>query len=75
MNLGDADHYAVATNQASFDAIYAFLNGVEPSPTVFQNGRTPALSGKFLTLGENQAVEGSAVKLYSLTEGTATRWG
>ena len=73
VNLGDADHYAVATNQASFDAIYAFLNGVAPSPTVFQNGRTPTLSGKFLTLGENQAVEGSTIKLYALTEGAATR--
>ena len=57
MNLGD-DHYAVATNQASFDAIYAFLNGGALTHRISE-WACPTLSGKFLTLGENQAVEGS----------------
>jgi len=67
--LQGADHYAVATSEASFDALFAFVgdgaarDDAEPGP-----GATVTLVGRALTFGENIAEAGAAIEIWALTD-------
>jgi len=72
--LTDADHYEVATNEASFQAIYTFLNdGTEPQTTSITTEESPTISGKALSLGENTPLSGASVKIYTTDATTGFR--
>ncbi|MEL6182701.1 MAG: hypothetical protein AAFS10_27330, partial [Myxococcota bacterium] len=55
VQLPGADHYAVATNAASFEAIYRFVSDdQEPATTAIEPSSDPILvSGRAATFGEN----------------------
>jgi len=57
--LEEEDHYEVATSEASFEAIFTFLHeGDSPELLSPVEETEPSVSGKMLTFGENQPVEG-----------------
>lgn len=64
----DQDHYQVATSPESFAAIYQFLLGEEPDGTDIVPQNRIKISGKVLTLGENQASQGTTINVYRLNE-------
>ena len=66
VDLVTDDHYAVATSEASFIALYSFLHdGQAPEVTVPRPQETVEVSGKALTFAENQLFDG-AVRLDAL---------
>lgn len=70
----DADHYAVATSEASFAAIYPFLaDGEEPSTTTVTPTDEVILGGRVLSLGENIVPSGSTVNVWLVDVETGAR--
>lgn len=68
------DHYQTATATPSFLAMYGFFNNNTPPLTVFiSNEDNIEISGKALTLGENQAMNGASVKIYLVNPDTGER--
>jgi hypothetical protein len=70
ITLSGADHYQVATGAEAFSAMYKFFNNDEnPERITFETvGSTAKISGKVLTLGENQALSNAEVLVYELDE-------
>jgi len=74
VTLTDADHYEVATNEASFQAIYTFFNDeTEPQTTNILPEEKPVISGKVLSLGENTPFSGASVEIYVTDAATGFR--
>jgi hypothetical protein len=74
VDLVDADHYEVATSEASFSTIYFFLNGDEPETTeITDEGDVIYLAGRALSLGENVPVAGGEVEIYEVEPGSGAR--
>jgi len=72
--LTDADHYEVATNMASFQAIYTFFNDeTELQTTDIIPEENPTISGKALSLGENIPLTGASVEIYATDATTGFR--
>lgn len=69
--LAGADHYAVATSEASFEAIYTFLR--DEAPPAPNPQPTLALAGRALTFGENTPAAGASVTIWSLDASTGQR--
>ena len=82
VSLPGEDHYSVATSNASFDAIYQFLYD-ERVPETLHDLSTEALSveetplafisGRGLTLGENQPEVGTRVDIWEIDPETTAR--
>jgi len=71
--LEEEDHYEVATSEASFEAIYGFLNdGAIPDSLTPVETPDPIVSGKLVTFGENQPVE-AALSVFSVDGETGAR--
>lgn len=66
VKLDGADHYAVATSEASFRAIASFLDGEANASAAITTQEAARLSGKALVLGTNEPVAGGTVDLYEL---------
>lgn len=68
------DHYEIATSFETFEAMFTFFN---PDKTLETTGITPAtkaaVSGKVVTLGENNPVNGATVSIYALNSNTGER--
>ena len=65
--LPGLDHYAVATSEASFVAMWQFLhNGAKPAMTAIAPDDALTLRGKALTLGENTPEAGAQVTVWAL---------
>ena len=71
----DADHYGVATNLATFEAIFAHFNEGELA-TVLEvpTEETPTIWGRAVTFGENIPIQGE-MALYALDAATGARVG
>jgi pimeloyl-ACP methyl ester carboxylesterase len=73
VSLPGADHYAVATSEASFEAIYTFLRGQAPEAP---EPRTRLeMAGRALSFGENTPAAGAAVTIWALDPATGQRAG
>lgn len=70
LSLSGADHYQVATGSDAFIAIYKFFNNDEtPEQINFESASSSVeISGKVLTLGENQAIANADVFVFELDE-------
>ncbi len=69
VSLQTEDHYAVATSEASFTAIYNFItDGQEPQTTTVTPEDTLYISGKALSLGENAPVVEGVVTIFALDD-------
>ena len=72
LKLEKEDHYTVATSLTSFNAITSFLyddpNLEEDPRTLLSSPDMLGLSGRVLSLGENQPVTESTLQIWSLDE-------
>ena len=76
VKLDGKDHYQVATCEEAFEAIYSFFNGGrKPDFTDIQPESTVKISGRVLTLGENQPRTGAEIRLYEVDPNTGFRKG
>ena len=76
VRLEQEDHYGVATSAASFDAIYRhFQDGAAPATTAIEPDARPVVSGRALSLGENQPAAGARVEIWPVNAADAQRVG
>jgi hypothetical protein len=74
VKLEGKDHYEVATCAEAFEAMYKFFNdGKAPQTTDIVAESTVKISGRVLTLGENQARVGAEVKIFEVNAETGLR--
>ncbi len=73
VQLSGEDHYAAATSESSFAAIYEFLHDEAPSELSAKTEDRPIVQGRMVTLGENQVEDGGRVEVWSLTAGEPRR--
>jgi len=70
------DHYEVATNAETFAEMYRFFrDGEEPETTAILESESIVVSGKALTLGENQPEVDATIEVYELDSATGKRIG
>ncbi len=70
------DHYQVATNAETFAEMYRFFrDGEEPETTAILESENIVISGKALTLGENQPEVDAIIEVYELDGATGNRTG
>lgn len=63
------DHYAVATSEASFIALWKFLgDGTPPAVSDIRPDDVLTIHAKALTLGENVAEDGAEVNIWALND-------
>ena len=76
VKLEGKDHYQVATSKEAFEAMYSFFNGgKKPDFTDIQQESTVKISGRVLTLGENQPRAGAEIRVYEVDPGSGFRKG
>lgn len=63
-SLDGADHYAVATSAEAFVKMYPFLTGEAPTTSDIETEDEIILSGRVVSLGENQVPVGATVDVY-----------
>ena len=69
-----ADHYAVATTEASFDAIFRFVtDGDTPQTVSIPATDVVDLAGRVVSLGENMVPVGARVRAWPLDPSDASR--
>jgi len=74
VKLTGADHYQVATSQASFIEVYKFLNdGRPPAYTTIQPADEIIISGKAATFGDNVPSAGAFIEVYAVDPTTGFR--
>ncbi len=74
VKIADADHYQVATNEASFSAIFSFLNSGKIACTTAIIAEEPVqFSGRVVTLGENTPLVAASVEIYEVSAATGLR--
>lgn len=66
--LADLDHYQVATSAQTFEAIYQFFYEKSPQITDIVATNKVTISGKCLTLAENNPSNGALVEVFKLLE-------
>lgn len=74
VRLDGKDHYEVATCQETFEAMYAFFNnGKNPENQDIVPESTVKISGRALTLGENQPRAGAEIRIFEVDAATGFR--
>ncbi len=72
--LEGKDHYEVATAVESFDRIYQFINdGASPATLEVSSQENVSISGKALSLGENNPLGNATVDIYPVFAETGLR--
>ncbi|MFN3952554.1 MAG: alpha/beta fold hydrolase [Thermaurantimonas sp.] len=76
LSLDGKDHYQVATCRETFEAMYSFLNdNKRPAHTDPMPESTIKISGRVLTLGENQPRAGAEIQIYEVDPNSGFRKG
>ncbi len=73
VSLPATDHYAVATSEGSFRAIYEFLEGTAPLWGQPISQDRVQIEGRMLTFAENQPVTGGEIDVWTLDPETGAR--
>lgn len=74
VRLDGKDHYEVATCKEAFQAMYSFFNsGAIPENPDIVSENANKVSGRVLTLGENQPRAGAEIKIYEVDIATGFR--
>lgn len=72
--LDGNDHYQIATSAETFNEMYRFFNNGElPSTTEIVSQTDVEISGKVLTLGENQPRANASIKIYAVNNNDGSR--
>ncbi len=67
------DHYEIATNAPTFEAMYEFFNDRTPETSEIVEEETVSISGKVVTLGENEALDMATIEIYEVDTATGFR--
>lgn len=70
---GDQDHLEIATSAESFEAMYAFFQGMPPATTEIPPTEELVISGKAVSFGENIPGTGGTVEVYAVDPATGQR--
>jgi pimeloyl-ACP methyl ester carboxylesterase len=75
LRLSAHDHYEVATSEETFAAMFAFFTGEKPQRLTVPHAENEhvQLSGKVLSLGENQIQAGAKLAVYALRTNSGER--
>lgn len=74
VSIPGKDHYEVATCAEAFDAMYRFIrNGEAPATTQIAADNNISISGRALSLGENNPTSGASIKIYETDPNTGNR--
>ena len=73
ISLALKDHYEVATSVETFSEIFKFFRGEVPTSTAIVSDDKRTVSGKVLTLGENEPLIDATVNVYKLNSATGER--
>lgn len=75
ISIAGKDHYEIATSAETFAEMYKFFNGgkAPTSTTIKEVGAEVNVSGKALTLGENNPHNGATINIYEVNATTAER--
>jgi triacylglycerol lipase len=74
VSIPGKDHYEVATCAEAFDAMYRFIrNGEAPAGTQILAENNISISGRALTLGENNPSAGATIKIYETVSSSGER--
>jgi len=73
VSLNLKDHYQVATSEETFTEMFKFFRGQAPNATTIASDDKRTVSGKVLTLGENQPLVGATVKVYEVNTASGVR--
>ena len=75
VQLQDQDHLQVATSAGTFRELYRFFNHTEamPEPASSHQGTTVQISGRVVTMGDNEVQQHTEIKLYELDPYTGLR--
>lgn len=75
LRFTDHDHYEVATSKETFAAMFEFFTGKKPTVLDLPHSKKEQiqLSGKVLSLGENQVQSGAQVAVFSLQTNSGER--
>ena len=75
LRLSAHDHYEVATSEETFAAMFAFFTGEKPQRLTVPHAENDhiQLSGKVLSLGENQIQAGAKLAVYALRTNSGER--
>lgn len=71
--LPQKDHYEVATSEETFTEMFRFFRDEAPATTTIASDGERTVSGRVLTLGENQPLVGAAVNVYEVEAATGER--
>jgi pimeloyl-ACP methyl ester carboxylesterase len=73
VQLVGKDHYEVATSPETFEAMFQFFRGTAAASSVIISDNVRAVSGKVLTLGENEPLVGATVHVFEVDGATGLR--
>ncbi len=71
--LPGLDHYEIATSAPTFEAMYNFFYGEMPSTSTLIPESNVDVSGRVLTLGENEPRAGATVRIFEVDSETGFR--
>lgn len=76
VSLPGQDHYAVATSEGSFEAIYRFVtDGEEPAVIAIAPTESIEVGGRVVSLGENRVPVGASVAVWPVSAEDGSRLG
>lgn len=74
VSIAGKDHYEIATCAEAFEAMYKFFNNnTAPTTTSILATNEIKISGRAVTLGENQAKEQTTIKIFEVNTNTGER--
>jgi triacylglycerol lipase len=74
VSIAGKDHYQIATCAEAFEAMYKFFNNnTAPTTTSIIAANDVKLSGRAVTLGENQAKPQTTIKIFEVNANTGQR--
>lgn len=66
VSIDGKDHYEIATSEESFEALYSFFNEKQPEFLTIQEDEMIHISGRVVTLGENESLSNIDIEIYAL---------
>jgi triacylglycerol lipase len=73
VSVAGKDHYEIATCAEAFDAMYNFFNDKAPTTTAILSSTEVKISGRAVTLGENQVKPQTTVQIFEINATTGER--
>lgn len=73
VQLKGKDHFQVASDKQTFEAMYHFFRNIPPETTDIIPQIDPVISGKVVSFGENYSGNGATLEIYEVNPATGKR--